>query len=67
MPTDEKLTPEPSAQGETACGGRIELTPQTPYVLWREKIMYFCNADCKELYEKDPLNSCMAARLLVGR
>ncbi len=54
-------------QGESACGARIVITSNTPYIHYRDKIIYFCGDDCKELYDIDPLSSCMAARLLSGR
>ena len=54
-------------RAETACGAMVHITPDTPYVLYRDQVVYFCGCDCKEQYEQDPLTSCMAARLLSGR
>jgi YHS domain-containing protein len=53
--------------GETACGARIMVNPNTPYIHYREEIVYFCGQDCKQLYDEDPLSSCMAARILSGK
>ncbi len=53
--------------GESACGARICITASTPYIHYRDETIYFCSLDCKELYDEDPLSSCMAARLLSGR
>jgi YHS domain-containing protein len=55
------------SQGETACGALITITSNTPHIIYRDQIIYFCGQDCLELYQHDPLNSCMAARLLSGR
>jgi hypothetical protein len=54
-------------QGETACGATIMVTPGTPHIRYRDEIVYFCGEDCIQLYEADPQNSCMAARLLSSR
>jgi hypothetical protein len=54
-------------QGETACGATTKITPEIPFIHYRDEIVYFCGEDCKVLYESDPLCSCMAARLLSGR
>jgi YHS domain-containing protein len=54
-------------QGETACGARIVITPDTPYIHYRDEILYFCGQDCKQMYDENPLNSCMAARLLASK
>jgi YHS domain-containing protein len=56
-----------SKQGVTACGSRIMVTPNTPYIYFRDEVVYFCGEDCKDLYDEDPLNSCMAARILTGK
>jgi YHS domain-containing protein len=53
--------------GETACGATISLTPTTPFILYRDQVVYFCGQDCLQLYQEDPLNSCMSARLLSGK
>jgi YHS domain-containing protein len=54
-------------QGKTARGAWITITPNTPYVHYRDQVVYFCGQDCMELYDDDPLNSCMAAHLLSGK
>jgi hypothetical protein len=51
---------------ETACGARIKISTDLPFVHHRDEIVYFCGWDCKQLYDEDPLSSCLAARLLSG-
>lgn len=61
--SSEQISP---LQAETACGARIKLTAETPKIHYKDEIVYFCGGDCKQLYDEDPLSSCMAARLLSG-
>lgn len=65
--TSAKAQPTPPVEIETACGNRIRLAPNTPWVLYRDEVIYFCTQDCKENYLKDPLNSCLAGRILMDR
>ncbi len=62
--TPTSMEPELPSQAETACGARIKLTPDTPSIQLKDETVYFCGWDCKQLYDEDPLSSCIAARLL---
>lgn len=53
--------------GETACGARIDVAPHTPTVCYQGEIIHFCSEDCRQLYTEDPLNSCLASRLLSDK
>ncbi|HSB66089.1 MAG TPA: hypothetical protein VLD65_05890 [Anaerolineales bacterium] len=68
------MNPSPAAndhadprQGETACGARILITPNAPSAVYQGEIVYFCGEDCRQIYTEDPLNSCLASRLLSGK
>lgn len=63
---DSSTHPGSEERVETACGARIKLTHNTSFVYHRDEIVYFCGEDCKQLYDEDPLNSCMAARIISG-
>ena len=51
----------------TACGGVVQYARDTPCTLYKGEVVYFCLAACREDYERDPLSSCLAARILSGR
>ena len=59
--------PEEPTEVDTACGSRVLLTPDLPSVIYRDEVVYFCSQDCKENYEQDPLNSCLAGRIFLDR
>lgn len=65
-PTLASDSPQP-AEVETACGTRVMLSRNTPQAVYADKPVYFCMPECKETYENDPLNSCMAARILLDQ
>jgi hypothetical protein len=52
---------------ETACGAMVNVTADPPFIRNRDEIVYFCGWGCKQLYDEDPLSSCMSARLLSGK
>jgi len=62
-----EISPFKGKEGVTACGSNIVITSKTPFIHYRDETIYFCQQDCLDLYKKDPLNSCMAARLLANR
>ena len=66
-PNDPSMTPGEGKHGKTACGSSILITSDTPYIYYRDEVVYFCGEDCKQIYDDDPLNSCMAARLITGK
>ena len=51
--------PAPGTVVNTACGGTVQYTPNTPCILYRGELVYFCLPVCKQSFEKDPSNSCL--------
>jgi YHS domain-containing protein len=47
----------------TACGGRVELSPNTSRAVYHGKWIYFCLPDCLRQFESDPTASCLAEHL----
>ena len=66
-PTETPMTPSEGKLGKTACGSSILVTSHTPYIYYRDEVVYFCGQDCKQIYDDDPLSSCMAAHLISGK
>ncbi len=66
-PTPHSHEQDVPSQAETVCGARIQITPDTPFIHYKDDVVFFCGWDCKQLYDEDPLTSCMAARLLSSK
>jgi YHS domain-containing protein len=56
--------PPEGRQVITACGARVMLNYGTPFTNFHGETVYFCGPSCLQLYEEDPLSSCLASRLL---
>ncbi len=39
---------------ESACGGAMEFTPETPYAEYEGRLVFFCLPACKATFEKFP-------------
>lgn len=65
--TTPSTDPGTTTHVETACGARVRITPHTPFIYYRDEIVYFCGEDCRQLYDDNKYGSCMAARLLSGK
>ena len=57
-------TPNSAQIVETACGAKAQVSPYTPSIVYQGETIYFCGRDCHDLYTEDPMNSCLASRLL---
>ncbi len=62
----ETANQKPGYMVDTACGSRAPFAADTPYVLFRGEVVYFCCSECKEGYETNPQTSCMAGRMTTG-
>jgi hypothetical protein len=52
---------------KTACGGVMQYSADIPCILYQGEAVYFCLPVCKEDFERDPLSSCLAARILASK
>lgn len=59
--------PEPGKPVQTACGGWVLYTPETPQALYQGETVFFCTLGCKTDYESSPETSCLAGRILLDR
>lgn len=66
-PAQSSATPNDDRIFETACGATIRITPDTPFAYYRNEVVYFCEQCCKQMYDQDPLSSCLAARILSSK
>ena len=57
--------PEPEKPVQTACGGWVLYSPETPWVLYRGEAVFFCTPGCKTDYESSPETSRLAGRNLL--
>jgi YHS domain-containing protein len=48
------VRPEDVAEVETACGGRMALTPETPRAQYRGRTVYFCTRACLRVFLQAP-------------
>jgi len=55
--SEGKRAPELPAYGavvQSACGGKMEFTPDTPYAEYEGRLLFFCLPACKATFEKYP-------------
>ena len=52
--------PAPGQAVPTACGGRVEFHPDTPYTFFKGRRIFFCLPACQHDFELDPHSSCLA-------
>jgi hypothetical protein len=65
--SDQKPTPEIGKPVQTACGGWVIYSPETPCALYRGELVYFCMPTCKADYEISPETSCLAGHILLDK
>ena len=63
----QTAVPEIGKPVQTACGGWVIYSPETPSALYRGEVVYFCTPGCKADYETSPETSCLAGRILLDR
>lgn len=58
--------PPIGSQVQTACGGTITYSAETPCASWRGKPVYFCLPCCRDDFLADPRNSCLGNQIASG-
>ena len=53
-------SPKVGGEVQTACGGVVAFTDETPCASWQGKTIYFCLPCCREDFLTNPHNSCLA-------
>ncbi len=51
---DEVTVPAYGSIVESACGGSMEFTPETPYAVYEGRVFFFCLPACKATFEEQP-------------
>jgi hypothetical protein len=66
-PTLAYFDPQDDRSREASHDTHISFTTQTPSVVYQGEILSFYEDHFHHMYTEDPLNSCLASRLLSGK
>ncbi len=66
-PASAAYEPDHAQDVEAAPGARVAANQQIPSVRYQGELIHLCGEACRQVYPEDPLNLCLASRLLSGR